>query len=680
MPKSSFFRILAASAVVFAASQAHAVGTRTFVLDTLEKLSGGDLHGVAVGSDGVVRAGLTLGNAPVTDATAVFSAARLADGSVLLGTSPSGKVYKATGDQLTLFADTGTLAVTSIVQAANGTIYAGTIPEGKIFKLSQGKADHFVTVPDASYVWQLALDKQKSGLFAACGPDGKVVRVEPNGSTSVYYRSDEPHIVSVAVADSGDLYAGSSGKGLLYKITGPGRASVLYDFPGNEVKGIAVTKNGTVFAIANEYAEPPEPPRRSSPRAQPGPGNTTTRPKPGKGVLYRFDPSGKPEKLMAHNDFHYMSLALDDKDQPYVGSGAEGRVYTVDDAHAVSLVADTDERQVGALIMSGNTRVVASSDPAVYHRVLGQGGPDSVWTSKVLDAGLRAKWGTLQWHATGALELSTRSGNTATPDATWAPWSAPHTTPGAVTSPPGRYVQVRARWRGDPKATLTQVSLPFLTDNMRPVVLEVSAQQKGVTGTREPASSIPASGGEPSKHDSVVKVTWKVDNPDSDALRYRVSFRREGQPQWRDALKADEVLTKTELDWDTQSLPEGRYRVRVEASDEIANPPDQVQKHALESDPVLVDNTPPIIANLTLVGRRLKARVVDGLGPITRVEIAVDGKTEWRPLGAADGIFDGPDESVDADVSALVPPGSHIVAVRAYDAAGNYVVREIDAN
>src|SRR5688572_33163824 len=79
-------------------SDAGAVGTRTFTLDTLDKLSGGDLKGVAVSSDGAVRAGFTLGNAPVTDASATFSGLTLADGSVLLGTSPNGKVHRVVGD------------------------------------------------------------------------------------------------------------------------------------------------------------------------------------------------------------------------------------------------------------------------------------------------------------------------------------------------------------------------------------------------------------------------------------------------------------------------------------------------------------------------------------------------------------------------------------------------------
>jgi len=213
-----------------------------------------------------------------------------------------------------------------------------------------------------------------------------------------------------------------------------------------------------------------------------------------------------------------------------------------------------------------------------------------------------------------------------------------------------------------------------MTENVRPVVLEVGAPQRTHEG-----KEIPASGGEPAKHDSVIKLTWKVDDPDNDTLRYRVAFQRDGQTLWRNVVPETEVLTKNEVDWDTSSLPEGRYRVRVEASDELANPPDAVQRHALESALVLVDNTPPVFQGLSLTGRRLRGRVVDGLGPIVSVEVAVDGRVDWRPIGAADGLFDTASEGLDADLSALVPRGPHVVAVRAFDAAGNSVVQDLEA-
>ena len=678
----SFARATVAIALVCVSlgfsTHARAVGTRTFVLDTLDKLSGGDLKGVAVSSDGAVRAGFTLGNTPIPEANASFSALTLADGSTLIGTSPQGKVYRLAGDAVTLFADTGALAVTSIVQAKNGTVFAASMPDGKIFKLSQGKAELFTTLPDTSHVWALALDKAGAGLFAATGPEGKVFRVEPTGASSVYYRSTEGHLVSLAMMENGDLLAGSSGKGNLYRISGPGRATVLATLPGEEVKSVAVSK-GIIWAIGNEYGEAPEPPKRSpaAGRTPPGP-STATRPKAGKGVLYRFDAQGRPERMMKHDDTHYLSLALDEQGHAYVGTGANGRIYTVDDAHVVTLLADTDERQIGALSVANGKGFVATSDPPVAHRILGRGGPDAVWTSKVLDATLHARFGHLGWRATGALELSTRTGNTTTPDATWSAWSNPLTAPAAISSPPGRFVQARARWTRDPNAQLTEISIPFVTDNVRPVITEVTAATKGALVKEPAAGAVPASGGDVVKHESVVKLTWKVDNPDSDTLRYRIAFKREGQTQWRDALKADDVLTKAELEWDTAALPEGKYRVRVEASDEPANPIDQVQKHALESETVLVDNTPPRIDTLTVNGRRLRAHVVDGTSPIARVEIAVDGKLEWRPLAAADGIFDTAEESVDSDVAAIVPLGSHVVVLRAFDVAGNSATRDVE--
>ena len=245
---------------------------------------------------------------------------------------------------------------------------------------------------------------------------------------------------------------------------------------------------------------------------------------------------------------------------------------------------------------------------------------------------------------------------------------------GVILSPIGRYVQVRARWSSDPNAELSEVTIPFVTENLRAVVTEVAALTKGVHETKE---GLVPSGAEPIKHDNAVKLTFHVDNPDGDELRYRVAFRRDGDAQWRDVTRPDDVLTKSETEWDTGTLPEGKYHVRVTATDELANPPETTLEHTLESSPILVDNTPPVFRGLSIQGRRLRGEVIDGLGPIARVEVSVDGHPTWHPLAAADGVFDSASEAIDADVHTLVPPGSHIVAVRAYDAAGNSVVADV---
>jgi hypothetical protein len=235
---------------------------------------------------------------------------------------------------------------------------------------------------------------------------------------------------------------------------------------------------------------------------------------------------------------------------------------------------------------------------------------------------------------------------------------------------------VRARL-GDATATLADVVLPFVTENLRAIVTEVAA--KSPSGTHDSKDALPQSGSEVPKHDSVVHLAWKVENPDNDELRYRVQFQHEGQARWVDATRPDDVLTKQELDWETAALPEGKYRLKVDASDEMANPPGAVTHNALVSAPVVVDNTPPIFKSVSMQGRRLRAEVLDGVGPIARIEVAIDGRLEWHPLAAADGILDSADEAVDSDLTPLIgQAGPHVVAIRVFDAAGNAAVRDIE--
>ncbi len=338
---------LAASLV---ARDASAVGTRTFELDTLDKLSGGDLAGVSIGSDGVVRAGWTLGDVPLPEGsgTTATCALELADGSILVGTGPAsgGKVVRIAGDHAAIFADTHESAVNALAVDKAGVVYAATT-SNRVYQVSQGRAEIFARLPGVDAVFALATDPRNGALYAGTGSEGKVMRVAAGDASTVLFKTNEPFVVSLAVGDDGAVFAGTSGKGLLYRITAPGRATVLYDFHSEDVHAIAVGPNHTVWAIANDGA--PEATtsttsssthRNTGGRSVAGP-NSESHGKPGKGSLWRFDSQGRPERLMHHDEFHYVSLALDDSGVPFVGTGAEGRVYSVNDAHEVRLVTDT---------------------------------------------------------------------------------------------------------------------------------------------------------------------------------------------------------------------------------------------------------------------------------------------------------------------------------------------------
>lgn len=664
--------------VSLSAVPSEAVGTRQFVLRTGKDFEGGDLKGVAVDSVGQVRAGFNLGNTELKDATAVWSVLPLADGSVLVGTGNDGKLLRVQGPSVTVAAETKALVVTSLVEAWGGTVVLGTLPEGRVMKFERGAISDLVRLKATEHVWQVAYDQKNKVLYAGTGPEGKLWRITANGDAQVYFDAEEQHLMSVAVASDGTVYAGASDKAKLYKVTGPGRATVLYDFGRTEVRGIAVGARGDVYAIANEMPASPSPPKSSGKQKGENPAGPATRSPgvKGKGTLYHFSPAGTPDELLADSKQHFVSLALGDDGRPYVGTGVEGQIYTVDEQHNSVLVADTEERQVGALALTGKARVVACSDPAQLHPIRGIGGADAVWTSKVLDAGIRAGFGRMTWDSTGRLELSTRTGNTADPDSSWSEWSAPLTAPGAVTSPMARFLQVRARFNLDPDAVLREVEIPFLTDNLRAIITSVEAESSAVAaGSNEGV----AKSGAPidSTPDGKVKLSWNVNNPDADELRYLLEFRLAGTDSWFSLLEPHEKLTKESYEWEVQDLPEGRYRVRVTATDELSNPPPRATRHQLVSNLIVVDNTAPIIEGLKVTGRRVSGRVVDGVGPVARIEVSRVGTDEWYPYFPTDGIFDEQREEFDADVSHVAAAGPTLLSVRAYDRAGNRSLRSV---
>jgi hypothetical protein len=658
--------------VLLVAATAAAVGTRRLTLDKEADFKGGDLKGVAIDSVGHVRPGFSLGALPVTQAPSVWSALPQKDGSLLLGTGNEGKLLKVAGGAISVLAETKAIAVTSLVEAWGGAVVLGTLPDGKVMKYERGKLTDLATLKGAQHVWQVAFDAKSNSLYAATGPEGKLFRIGAGGESQVLFDAEEQHLMSVAVAPDGTVYAGASDKAKLYKITGPGRATVLYDFARTEVRSIAIGPKGDIYAIANELKGVQIPSRqpRGSDTSPAGPVSSPGKNK-GKGTLYRFTPDGKPDRLLDNDEEHFTSLTLGDDGQPYVGTGVEGRVYTVNAEHHSALVADVDERQIGALVLKGAQKYVIGSDPIVVHAVRGVGGPDAIWTSKVFDAGLRARFGLIDWESTGAIEVSTRTGNTKEPDETWSPWSRDLAAPGNVDSPAARFIQIRARFAKDKNAELSELSVSFLTDNLRATIDQIEVKGRSTSND----DAIKSSGGPVSKKiDSKVSLGWKVDNPDKDDLRYRLKYRLVGTNTWFDLTEPDEKLTKESYDWETGTLPEGRYRVHLSATDELANPPDRVTRDEMESGVVLVDNTPPRVERLRAAGRKVQATVVDGVGPIQRVEVSLGGKDDWVPFFPVDGIFDEAQEDLDMDVSSISPSGPALLAVRAFDEAGNAVV------
>jgi hypothetical protein len=164
-------------------------------------------------------------------------------------------------------------------------------------------------------------------------------------------------------------------------------------------------------------------------------------------------------------------------------------------------------------------------------------------------------------------------------------------------------------------------------------------------------------------------------DPNGDALLYTVEIRGVNETAWK-PLK-DKVSDKY-YSWDSTAFPDGEYRVRITASDAPANPPSEALTSRLESDPFLIDNTPPKITGLaaTRNGGKLEIRwhAADALNNIGKAEYSVDGG-DWTVAAPAGGLSDSLE--LDYGLSIDAAPGEHTIAVRAEDAYDNQATDKI---
>lgn len=190
------------------------------------------------------------------------------------------------------------------------------------------------------------------------------------------------------------------------------------------------------------------------------------------------------------------------------------------------------------------------------------------------------------------------------------------------------------------------------------------------------ADSVPTAGAGGGGHPKLAQqagrikaIEWTAEDPDGDALVFRVWCAREGSEDWI-LLTSREPITESTWAWDTESFPDGTYVLRVEGSDEQANPPADALRHSLVSPPILVDNTKPRVLDLAVSPEgTCRGIAVDGYSLVQRIEISLDGGP-WARVAPFGGLNDA------SELAFSVPLGvedekSHVVAVRAIDLGGN---------
>ena len=648
--------------------------------------------------------------------TVVFDSADLSaqaiafssNGTLYVATSPDGKVYKISGTgEKSVFFDPKTKYIWDLAFAPDGTLFVATGDKGQVFAVApDGKGELFYA-SDEAHIRVLALDG-RGNLIAGTEPSGRILRISRGSGKStadgfVLYETSKREVTSLAVASDGSIYASAIGE---KPRTGVSAPNVVIATPQGTT---TLTAGGVITSGQPQVQQPfvPFPPLLSS-------------------SIYRISADGVPEELWSSREDVVYALGLASDGRLLAGTGNSGALLAIDGRGIFAHLAKAASAQITGIARNSSGKVfLCTANPGKVFSVGPEYEAEGSYESRSFDSQLFSQWGRLEWWGPppsapvkssansnaarsneSRLEFFVRTGNTEGPGKEWSRWFGPYSKSGAaMEAPSARFVQWKAIIHdGRAGDGIEWVSLAYLPRNVAPVIDGIALQEPGIraqsqstVGTNQPTvvtlkqppspnisgvtitqSSAPARFELPPQgtlQKGYQSVLWSAHDENDDELRYSVSFRGETEHEWK--LLKDNLEQKF-YSWDTTTLPDGAYYLKIVATDAPANPPDVARKTERESERFEVDNTPPVIEGLEagrnvgfprritstqLVGVMFTAR--DATSSIERAQYSIDGG-EWILVAPTYSISDAPEERYAFGLSDLTP-GEHTIAVRAYD-------------
>jgi hypothetical protein len=627
--------------------------------------------------------------------------------NLYVATSPDGKVYKVTASgQKSVFFDPKAKYIWDLALGSDGMLYVATGDSGKIFQVTaDGKGNEFYTSSE-THIRAITLDG-KGNLLAGTEPNGLVLRIPLAAPAAakprdayVVYETAKKEVTALLPDANGNLYVGAIGD----KVRGTPA------FPQNALPNTqqpaANVQNGQNATITITTGVNPQQPTAFLPF----PALTSS-------SVYRIAADGAPEEIWTSRDSSVYALGLASDGKLLLGVGNDGAVIELDRDRVFSRLAKTAAEQVTGFARATNGKVyVATSNPAGVFAL----GPDleaeGNFESQTFDAHMFSRWGRLTWwgqNATAAdpgVEFYVRAGNTSDPTDSWSPWSGPYRDPKGEEpkSPAARFVQWKVVLRSakTPAPEISWVNLAYLPKNVAPYIDGIALQDSGVRlnsfgqgGTiptaqvqlrMPPTSSQPGGAAQRTAGDTprfepapqgvaqkgFQSVIWSADDANDDQLTYSIYYHGENDKDWK--------LLKDKLDqkfysWDTTSMPDGAYYLKVVASDQPSNPPGDALTAERQSERFVVDNTPPRITGLAATaanpGSTVRFQASDATSAIVTAQYSVDAG-DWTLILPVGDVSDSPDEHYEFNLRDLAP-GEHTVAVRAYDAFDNLASSEV---
>jgi WD40 repeat protein len=681
-------KILRCSVALFCASAALlAVETKYWQQTEMADFEKGTLTRLSLSSEGHLALAPVVKEISDPSVTFLWTIARDSKGNLYTGggslSASKAKLIAIdpSGKSKTL-AELDGMAIQAIAIDRQDRVYAATTPDGKVYRVdASGKSEVFYD-PKAKYIWALAFSPS-GDLFVATGDQGEIYRVTPAGVGSVFFKTEETHARSLAIDANNNLIAGTDPSGLILRITPAGEGFVLYQSPKREVTAVAVAPDGSIYAAAagakqSSTLSPPAPQPLNPPPpaaaaaaltvrpAAPPPTLSSGAPQTTGSEIYRIQSDGYPRKVWSHAQDVVYALAFDAESRVIAGTGNRGSIYRLDSDHTYTRLVNLQPTQVTALCNSPDGRIYAATGNIGKVLAIGpQLESSGTFESDSYDAGAFTYWGRLSSQPeTGSFTFETRSGNLSRTQQGWSPWAK--LSNGIVASPAARFLQYKATLSGN--ANLSDVDVAFLMKNVAPVIEQVEitpanykfpAPSTSSTSTAQTLTLPPLGRNHPASTLTLAELSgispaltwtkgqigarWLAGDDNGDTLLYKLEIRGVNETGWK--LLKDKIHERY-YSWDSSAFPDGKYVIRVTASDAPSNPPDQALSASLISDPFLIDNTPPEITGLSAARSGAQA-------PMPKFELRFHAKDALSTIGHAEYSVDGGDWIVVEPVTRL---------------------------
>ena len=519
----------------------------------------------------------------------------------------------------------------------------------------------------------------------------------------------------MAIDSAGNLIVGTDPGGLVLKITPAGEGFVLYQAPKREITAVLAAPDGTIYAagVGNKQGPAPAPPpvpcatgacakhRRRTQARHAAPPTVASAPAiTGGSEIYRIQTDGYPRKVWSHAQDLVYALAFDDKGRLLAGSGNHGDIYRLEGERKYWKLLSLSSTQVTAFCAgaAGKVNAVTGNIGKLFSL-----GPEleqtGIYESDIFDAGAFSYWGRLSHspRENVAVVEETRSGNLNRAQKNWSEFA--RTNGGRIVSPAARFLQYRLTLSG---GEITETDAAYQMKNVAPEIDDIEITPSnykfpapstvvtslnssltlpalGHHASTPSATSAPAadSGSSPglTLSKGAIGVRWLANDDNGDSMLFKVEIRGAGETAWK-PLK--DKIHEHYYSWDSAAFPDGKYFVRITATDAPSNPPEQVLTTSAESEPFLIDNTPPEITGLaaTASGGKLDIRfhAKDALTTLNKAEYSING-SDWMVVEPTTRLTDSMehDYRVQVDKSA----GETTIAVRVSDENDNQSVAKI---